>query len=100
MPINHLTAPDQYTTGSTLDVGRFLDHFNLDVLNQAIYWSVKTAGPRQTPGMSSWQPEVFMSPGSRTINRLNSSGLRFRAATPAASLPAGSLQAVVTLEEV
>lgn len=96
--INQLNAPDQYTAGSTLDTGQYVDHFNIDVYNQGIYWSIKQGQPRQTPGMANWGPDIFMGPGSKTISRLYLTGMRFRAAIPYASLPAGSTRAVVTLE--
>jgi len=96
--INVLTAPDTYTPASTLDTGNFVDHFNIDVYNQGIYWSIRQGHPRQSPGMAQWGPDVYMAPGSRTINRLWLVGMRFRAAIPAAQLPAGTSQAIVTLE--
>lgn len=96
--INALTAPDQYDAASTLDTGRFVNWFNIDVYNQAIYWSIKQAAPRQTPGMAQWGPDIYMGPGSRTIQRVYVAGMRFRAAIKAANLPAGAAQAVVTLE--
>ena len=99
--LNAITAPDAYATTSTIDGGQFIDHFNIDVANQAIYWQMKQASrPFDGPQMATWQAEVYMLPGSRTITRPAMTGARFRAATPAASLPAGATQAVVTLEVV
>ena len=99
--INNLTAPDAYGPTSTLDPGNWVHHFNLDVTNQAIYWSIRQASrPTDSPGMAAWGPDVYMLPGSRMIIRPYLVGLRFRAAIPQANLPAGSQQARVTLESV
>lgn len=99
--LNAVTAPDQYATTATLDTGNWIDHFNLDVANQAIYWQMKQASrPGENPQMASWQAEVYMTPGSRSITRPGMTGARFRAATAAASLPSGATQAIVTLEIV
>lgn len=98
---NAVTAPDQYSAASTLDGGQFIKWFNLDVANQAIYWQAKQVNRiGDNPQMATWQAEVYMTPASRTINRPGLVGARFRAAIAAASLPAGSSQAVVTLEVV
>ena len=99
--LNAVTAPDNYTGASTIDGGQFIEHFNIDVANQAIYWQMKQASRiGDGPQMATWQAEVQMLPGSRTIKRAAMTGARFRAAIPAASLPAGSTQAIVTLEVV
>jgi hypothetical protein len=99
-PINNLTAPDQYTAASSLYPLPILDHINIDVTNQGIYWQLAETNPLTTDLSGSWQPEVFMSPGSRTITRAAVVGVRFRAATAAASLPAGGAQAQVTVEAI
>ena len=98
--LNAVTAPDAYTPSSTLAPGVFLDHFNIDVANQAIYWQPFVAPANGTAGMAVWGAEVYMPPGSRSITRDYLCGARFRAAIPLASLPAGGKQAVVTLEVV
>ena len=98
---NAVTAPDDYTQQSTIDGGQFIDHFNLDVVNQSIYWQMKQASrPGDGPQMATWQAEVYMPPGSRVIRRRALVGARFRAAIPAAQLPAGVTQAIVTLEVI
>jgi len=99
-PINNLTAPDTYTAASTLYPLPVLDHVNIDVNNQAIYWQIAQTNDLTTGLSGAWQPEVYMAPGSRTITRQGIVGFRFRAAVAAGSLPAGSVQAKVTVEAV
>lgn len=99
--INNLTAPDSYSPASTLDNLPYPSSVNIDVANQAIFWQVKqvnSPGGLFTEG--TWQEETFMLPGSRSIYRTGIRGFRFRAAVPAAQLPAGSSQASVTAEAV
>lgn len=99
--INNLTAPDAYTQASTLDNLPDVPSINIDTANQAIYWQVRQVRSRSglfTEG--TWQEETYMLPGSRSIYRVGIRGFRFRAATPAAQLPAGSSQAQVTAEAV
>lgn len=103
--INALTAPDAYTPASTLDLFTWVRWFNIDVSNQAIYWQLKQAQPGarnlDDARSTTWTlVEVYMPPGSRSIIRALTAGLKFRAAIPAAQLPAGSKQAVVTVEAV
>lgn len=98
--LNAVAAPDTYTAGSTIDGGQFIEHFNLDVVNSAVYWQYKQASRAgDPPQMATWQAEVYMLPGSRSIWRANMVGARFRAAVPLAQL-GGAMQAVVTLEVV
>lgn len=101
--INRLTAPDVYGTeppSGALDYLPELDHINIDVVNQGIYWTLKQV--TVTSGKDGeWSPtEVFMSPGSRTLTRPGMVGIKIRAAIPHAQLPAGAVQAVVTVEAV
>jgi len=98
--LNNVTAPDAYTQAATIDSGMFVDRINLDVANQAIIWQLKESARGGPPGQASWQAEVLMLPGSRTLTRPFVTGLRFRAATLAANLPAGATQAAVTVELV
>ena len=98
--LNNVTAPDNYTAGSTLDNLPPIDHVNLDVANGGIYWSIKQTNNLTTDLTGSWQPEVYMLPSSRTITRAGIVGIRVRAAVPAGSLPAGASQAQVTVEAV
>lgn len=99
--LNAINAPDAYTVQATLDGGMILDHINLDVINQGVYWQIRQIPQVGFPPQSaSWQPEVFMAPGSRTIDRAGMVGVRVRAATPLASLPAGTLRSVATVEAV
>lgn len=99
--INNLTAPDSYTTQSTLLNLPDITSINLDVANNAIYWQVQQVASRS--GLfteATWQEATFMLPGSRSIYRPGIRGFRFQAATPAAQLPAGATQAQVTVEAV
>lgn len=90
-----LTAPDGYTSLSTIQPGVELDRFIIDTLNQPIYWQLAFG-----PGMGNWEgTETPMFPGSRVVLE-HAKGIRFRAFTPLASLPAGSVQAVVTIRAV
>lgn len=98
--LNNLTAPDAYTQASTLYPLPVLDHINLDVANQAIYWSICETNALTSDLSGAWQPEVFMAPGSRTIVRPNMIGIRVRAAVRASQLPVGQPQAQVTAEGV
>lgn len=98
--INNLTAPDQYTQAGTLSPLPLLDHVNLDVANAAIYWSINQTNALTTDLSGSWQPEVFMLPGSRTLARVGMVGIRVRAAVKAANLPTGQPQAQVTVEAI
>lgn len=98
--LNNITAPDNYTAASTLDSLPPLDHINLDVANQAIFWSIKQTNDLTTDVTGAWQPEVYMSPGSRPLYRSGMVGIKVRAAKAAASLPAGAFQAQVTVEAV
>ena len=96
--LNLLTAPDNYTPAATIE-GVPIHRVLLDVANQAIYWNLKlTAGG--VPGGQWDGTEVLMFPGSKQIIRPGIVGVRVRALNPAASIPAGSFQAVVTVEAV
>lgn len=107
--LNNITAPDNYTSGpggSTLDNLPVIDHVNIDVTNSSIFWQLKLAqltGYAPTESLETlgqWDTEVFMFPGSKTIDRPGIVGVRVRAAVPLASLPAGASQAQVTVEAV
>jgi hypothetical protein len=100
--LNAITAPDAYTPASTLGpAGAFADHINLDSVNAGIYWQIcQTPNDAATPQLATWQAEVYMLPGSRSLTRPGVTGVRVRAAIPAAQLPAGGKQAVVTVEMV
>lgn len=99
-PINNLTAPDNYSATSTLYPLPTLSWVNIDVVNAAIYWSIAQGNPLTTDRSGTWQPEVFMLPGSRQIVRSAMVGIKFRAAVALANLPAGGQQAQVTIEAV
>ena len=96
--LNRITAPDAYTVGSTIDTSRDVDHINIDTANQAVYWQLKEYRPPLASRAADWTNEVYMPPGSRIIDRDGVTGIRVRAATPAAQIPAGQSQAVVTVE--
>lgn len=98
--LNAITAPDAYTTTPQFAIqNAIVDHFLIDVSNQAIYWQLQKS--LYGGGAGEWEDvEVFMQPGSRTIHREGAVGIRIRAAVPLASLPAGLSQALVTVEAV
>jgi hypothetical protein len=96
--LNRITAPDNYTAASTIE-GVPISHVVLDVANQGIYWQLQLVSGGGSRG--NWESaEKYMLPGSKQITRANVCGIRVRAATPLASLPAGAAQAVVTVEAV
>jgi hypothetical protein len=95
--LNAITAPDSYTAASTIE-GITIDHIVLDVANQSIFWQlqIETRG-----GHGNWEAsEKLMLPGSKQITRKGICGIRVRARVPAAQIPAGFNQAVVTVEAV
>jgi hypothetical protein len=99
--INNLTAPDSYTPAATLTNLPNVTRITIDAVNQAIVWQLQQADQRS--GLSTegtWGPETFMLPGSKPLFRSNIRGFRFRAAILAAQLPAGGLQAQVTVEAI
>lgn len=104
--INNVTAPDAYTPsgqvgGATLNNLPVLDHINIDVTNQAIFWQLQLTDPvALLETQAAWDQEVYMTPGSRSLYRPGMCGIRIRAALTAASLPAGAFQAQVTVEAV
>ncbi len=98
--INNITAPDNYTQQSTIDPGRKIDYLTLIVANQGIFFTLKEYTPPQEARAGYDTAEVYMPPGSRTIDRDTLCGIKVRAAIAAGSLPAGSSQAVVTVEAV
>ncbi len=99
--INNLTAPDAVSAASTLDNLSGVVGVNMDVANQAIYWQVKqVTSPGRLYTEGTWGEPTFMLPGSRSLYRTDVRGFRFWAATPAAQLPAGDIQAQVTVEAV
>jgi hypothetical protein len=99
--INALTAPDNYSPSSTLDNLPFPSSINIDTANQSIYWQIRqVVSPSGLFTEGTWQEETYMLPGSRSLYRPGIRGFRFRAATPAGSLPTGQFQSVVTVEAV
>jgi len=97
--LNNITAPDAYTAASTLTNLKGVTRINLDVTNAGIYWQLqRSSHPSGLYTEGSWDTEVFMSSGSRSLFRGGITGFRVRAAVPAASLPAGVSQAQVTVE--
>jgi len=97
--LNNITAPvNAPTVASTIEVGFFLDHINIDVTNAAIYWQLKgIKQPTDPAQMADWSQFAYvqMIPGSRTITRQGITGIRFYAVNAAAAP-----QAIVTVEAV
>lgn len=96
--LNNITAPDAYSPASTLLNLNGVTRINIDVTNQGIYWQLQRSTGSGLFTEGSWDQEVFMANGSRSLFRAGVTGVRVRAAVPAASLPAGSSQAQVTVE--
>ena len=97
--INALTAPDNYSLASTIQ-GDIYDRFVIDVVNQSIFWQLLVVPPSISAGGANWEGnETQMLPGSRTILEA-AAGIRFRAVVPAAQIPAGSHQAIVTVRAI
>jgi len=101
--VNNQTAPDTYPASpSPLIVSGLptLDHININVANQGIYFQLEQYSPATSDRAGNWQQETFMPPGSVTLTRQFCTGIRFRAAVPAAQLPANNIQAQVSIEAV
>lgn len=88
-----VTAPDSYSPLVTIE-NIPCQRYIIDVANQAIYWQLQ-----DSPGVWQENAETPMFPGSRVIQE-PSSGIRIRAYVPAANLPAGQIQAVVTIRAI
>lgn len=96
--LNNITAPDNYAPGSTLDSLPPCS-INVQVLNQGIFWQIRQVStPSRLYTEGTWGTETLWLPSDGPIYRDQARGFRFRAATPLASLPAGALQAQVTVE--
>jgi len=99
--LNAVTAPDKPSQNATLQGSGFFSRVNLDVVNESIFWQLlQINNPGDPYRLATWQQPVQMIPGSRTLIRWGIVGVRFYAVIPAASLPAGTNQAIVTAELV
>ena len=101
--LNQVTAPDvQATLASTLDVGALVRNFNVTVNNSPIFWQLRqVTNPYGRPQSAEWGlVGVYMIPGTVSLFRAACTGIRFWAAIPLASLPAGQFQALVSVEAV
>jgi hypothetical protein len=96
--LNNITAPDAYSSSATLLNLNGVTRINIDVANQGIFWQLQRATGTGLFTEGSWDQEVFMAPGSRSLFRAGIVGARVRAAIPAADLPANTNQAIVTME--
>lgn len=76
--LNNVTTSDGYTTANTLEGLPQSARVNIDVSNNAIYWQLKRVSARAPQG--DWEQEVFMIPGSRSLNRTGITGIRVRSA--------------------
>lgn len=92
IPLNNVETANGYTPGTTLDSIAACTRLNIDVYNQSIFWQLRVS-PEPVERSGSWQDEVFMGPGSRTLSRRYITGARVRSAV--AGKPAR-----VTLEAV
>jgi len=85
--LNNVTTADGYTVANSLDTSAFADHINIDVANAAVFWQIKQINRLgENAHMATWQTEVFMTPGSRSIRRPGVTGVRVRSG--AAGVPA------------
>jgi hypothetical protein len=92
--LNNATTADTYTPANTLQNLPFPTRVNIDVSNAAIYWQLqRAAGATGLSTEGTWQQEVFMTAGSRSLYRSGIRGVRVRSAV--AGVPAQ-----VTLEAV
>lgn len=91
--INNVTAPDAFEGASTLLCPKSV-RVRIFVSNQAIWWQ-RGYGP--PGGEVRWElEEEFLPPSSYSLTE-SCDALRFRAAVPAAQIPAGQHQAQVTV---
>lgn len=96
--LNNVTAPDSYSPAATLDNLPPVS-INFQIFNQGIYAQIRQiSSPTQLYTEGTWSEETLILPSSGPIYRQQVRGFRFRAAIPAANLPAGALQAQVTVE--
>jgi hypothetical protein len=92
--LNNIMSPDAYTAASTMTNLPFPSRVNIDVSGAAVYWQLQQAtSPSGLNTEGTWQQEVFMTPGSRTLFRSGVRGVRVRSAV--AGIPAQ-----VTIEAV
>lgn len=92
--LNNVTAPDAYTTASTLSCPGTV-RVRLQVNNQAIYWQRGESSPGG--GGINWaEREELLLPTSASLDE-NCDAIRIRAAIPLAKIPAGGTQAQVTI---
>lgn len=97
---NDVVAPDAYTIAATLDGLPAVRRATIDVVNQPVFIQVKQitgsyAGAAE--GQATWGTEERLLPGSKNLARAGIVGIRWRAAIPAAQVPAGQVQAHVTV---
>jgi hypothetical protein len=91
-----ITAPDVY--GSASGKPGYLictgaEVVTLQVLNAAIVWQTGIG----SPAVFEQQPEINQAPAYRSSAR-RCDAIRYRAAVPAAPLPAGPVQATVSID--
>jgi hypothetical protein len=92
--LNNITTADAYSAANTLANLPFPSRVNIDVSNAAIYWQLQQAA--SVTGLSTegtWQQEIFMTSGSRSLFRSGIRGVRVRSAV-------GGTPAQVTVEAV
>lgn len=96
--LNQIVAPDTYTLAASIQ-GTPISRILIDVANQSIFWQLMRAVGGLPVG--DWEAvETAMLPGSRQITRPGIVGVRVRAKIPLAQIPAGTFQAVVTVEAI
>lgn len=89
----NLQPTTSYTQTSTLENLPPCVKVTLDATNGSIYYQIKRLDGISGPG-GSWNPETFMVPGSKGIQRVGITGVRVRSAsatTPATLVTAECL---------
>lgn len=97
---NDVVAPDNYTIAATLDGLPAVRRATIDVVNQPVFIQIRQitghyAGNAE--GQATWGTEERLMPGSKNLARPGIVGIRWRAAILAAAVPAGQVQAHVTV---
>lgn len=90
----NFTAPDEYTEEVGFLRCQGTARVRINVANQSIFWQRGSGAAGGNVG--NWEPEEELPPGIYSLND-SCDAIRVRAAVKAASLPAGSMPAQVSL---
>lgn len=92
--LNNFTAPDAYSEGVGFLRCQSTIRVRLAVFNQAVFWRRGFGAPGGSAG--TWEAEEEL-PVGRWLLADRCDFIQVRAAIPAAAIPAGSLQAQVSI---